>query len=229
MNIAVIPARGGSKRIPRKNIKLFHGLPIIAYAIKVARESEVFDQVFVSTDDEEIAEVAESFGAIVPWIRTKNLSDDHATTVNVMKDAVLRLESELIEVKNVCCIYPATPLLKPRHLSQALQILNDADWNYVFSGLRTNAHPQRFFSLGNSKEVNMLLPKFQGTRTQDLENFYQDAGQFYWGRQTSWKAGVPIFTSKSTILEIPRDSAIDIDTIEDWHYAENKYAKKIGE
>jgi pseudaminic acid cytidylyltransferase len=229
MNIAVIPARGGSKRIPRKNIKLFHGIPIIAYAIKVARESEVFDQVFVSTDDEEIAKVAEGFGAIVPWIRTKDLSDDYATTVSVMKDAVTRLESELIEVENVCCIYPASPLLKPSHLSQALQILNDADWSYVFSGLRTYAHPQRYFSLGNSKEVNMLLPKFEGTRTQDLENFYQDAGQFYWGRQTSWKAGVPIFTSRSTILEIPSDSAIDIDTVADWRYAEDQYAKKIRE
>ena len=229
MNIAVIPARGGSKRIPRKNIKLFHGLPVIAYAIKAAKESEVFDEVFVSTDDEEIAEVAVSFGATIPWLRSKELSDDYATTVSVMQDAVKKLKTNLIGLKNICCIYPATPLLKPVFLSDGLKVLNEGDWNYAFSGLRSNMPLQKFFSLGISKRVEMLFPEFEITRTQDLENYYSDAGQFYWGRKSSWESGLPIFSSKSTILEVPSYSAIDIDTPDDWHYAEALFNLIKGE
>jgi N-acylneuraminate cytidylyltransferase len=219
MNIAIIPARGGSKRIPKKNIKLFHGLPIIAYAIKVAHESGVFDEVFVSTDDAEIADISRKFGAIVPWMRSKDLSDDHTTTVSVMQDAVIKLESDMKALENVCCIYPATPLLRANFITQGLQMLSNDNWSYVFSGIRTNALPQRLFSLGDSKGVEMLLPKYESVRTQNLDQFYQDAGQFYWGHKNSWKDGLPIFTSKSTILEIPNDLAVDIDTPEDWHYA----------
>jgi pseudaminic acid cytidylyltransferase len=229
MNIAVIPARGGSKRIPRKNIKLFHGLPIIAYAIKAARESQVFDEVFVSTDDQEIAEIATSFGATIPWLRAKDLSDDHATTISVMQDAVTKLKSEIKHIENVCCIYPATPLLKSEYVAKGLQTLNSQDWNYVFSSLKTSAYPQRLFSLGTSRRVEMLFPGYEGTRTQDLSHYYQDAGQFYWGKKTSWENGLPIFTSNSTALEIPRELAVDIDTPEDWDYAENLFTMKMGE
>ena len=229
MNIAVIPARGGSKRIPRKNIKHFHGLPVIAYAIKAAKESGVFDEIYVSTDDEEIAEVATSFGAKVPWIRQPELSDDYATTISVLQDAVKKLETNLIELENICCIYPATPLLKPRFLSEGLKILENGDWDYVFSGLKTTSPPQRFFSLGISKGVEMLFPEHMTTRTQDLSNYYYDAGQFYWGRKTSWKSSLPIFSSKSTILEMPSESAVDIDTPEDWHYAEALFNLIKGE
>ena len=229
MNVAVIPARGGSKRIPRKNIKLFHGLPIIAYAIKVARESEIFDEIFVSTDDEEIAEVAMSFGATIPWMRPKNLSDDYATTVSVIQDAVKRLKINLINMENICCIYPATPLLKPSFLSEGLKVLKNGDWSYVFSALKASTPPQRLFSLGTSKGVEMLFPQFEITRAQDLDHYYSDAGQFYWGSASSWETGLPIFSSKSTILEIPSESAIDIDTQEDWHYAENLFKLIRGE
>ena len=223
MNIAVIPARGGSKRIPRKNIKLFHGLPIIAYAIAAARESAIFDEIVVSTDDEEIAEIAISFGASIPWMRAQDLSDDYASTISVMQDAVKRLDFNLVNLENICCIYPATPLLKPNFLLQGLRVLKNGNWEYVFSGLRTNTPLQRYFSLGISKEVEMLSPEFEATLTQDLEHYYSDAGQFYWGRTSSWDSGLPIFSSKSTILEIPGESAIDIDTPEDWHYAENLF------
>jgi pseudaminic acid cytidylyltransferase len=220
MNIAVIPARGGNKRIPRKNIKLFHGLPVIAYAIKAAQESGIFEEIFVSTDDEEIAEVAESFGATIPWLRPKNLADDFSTTVSVIQDAVKRLNLSELNLENICCIYPATPLLKPIFLSDGLKVLKDGDWSYVFSGLKANTPPQRFFSLGASKGVEMLFPEFEITRTQDLGNYFSDAGQFYWGRISAWECGLPIFSSESTILEIPSGAAIDIDTLEDWHYAE---------
>lgn len=229
MNIAVIPARGGSKRIPRKNLKLFHGLPVISYAIKAAKESNVFDEVFVSTDDDEIAEVAASFGATIPWMRSKDLSDDFATTVSVMQDAVKRITLNQSGLENICCIYPATPLLKPSFLSQGLRLLQSGDWDYAFSGLKARTPPQRHFSLGVSREIETLFPEFETKRTQDFGNYYHDAGQFYWGRKYAWEFGLPIFSSKSTILELPGNSVVDIDMIEDWHYAEALFNVIRGE
>jgi N-acylneuraminate cytidylyltransferase len=223
MNIAVIPARGGSKRIPRKNIKLFNGAPIITYAIKAAQESNIFQEIFVSTDDEEIAEVATSYGASVPWLRSKNLSDDYATTMDVMHDFVNKLRFRLTSLENICCIYPATPLLKPKFLHQGLQIIEKAKWNYVFSALKVNSSPQRAFSISSSKGVELLFPEYEETRTQDIQVTYSDAGQFYWGKKTSWESALPIFTKKSTILELPREFALDIDTMSDWEHAERLF------
>lgn len=223
MNIAVIPARGGSKRIPRKNIRLFHGLPVIAYAIKAAKESGVFSEVFISTDDQEIAEVAESFGATIPWLRPKKLSDDHTSTISVMKDAVYKLKSKVNDLENVCCIYPATPLLKPIFISQGLQILKMGDWDYVLSASRAETPPERFFSLNAASGVDMHFPEQELTRTQDFVPSYHDAGQFYWGKKSSWESGLPIFSSASTIIEIPNELSVDIDTMDDWHRAERLF------
>lgn len=223
MNIAIIPARGGSKRIPRKNIKLFHGVPIIAHAIKTAKDSKAFEEIFVSTDDEEIAELAKSFGATIPWMRSKNLSDDYSTTVSVIQDAVNKLDSILENLENVCCIYPATPLLKPGFVSQGLQVLRDGDWDYVLAASRVETPPERFFSLDASNGVQMHFPKYEMNRTQDFLPSYYDAGQFYWGRKTSWQTGLPIFTSASTIVEIPSKFSVDIDTLDDWHQAEQLF------
>jgi len=223
MNIAVITARGGSKRIPRKNIKVFHGLPVIAYSIKAARESGVFGEVFVSTDDDEIAEVAKSFGATIPWMRTKDLADDYATTINVMQDAVKKLKSNVVELENICCIYPATPLLKPSFLSKGLKVLQDGDWDYVISATRVKTPPERFFSLGGAGEVRLNFPENERVRTQDFPATYKDAGQFYWGRKMSWESGTQIFSSTSTIIEIPSDLSIDIDTLDDWRQAEHLF------
>jgi pseudaminic acid cytidylyltransferase len=220
MNIAVIPARGGSKRIPRKNIRIFHGLPVIAYAIKTAKASGVFSEVFVSTDDEEIAEVARSYGATIPWMRSKDLSDDHSSTISVMQDAVIKLKSSFSELEYACCIYPATPLLQPSFISNGFQILKDGDWDYVISASRTGTPPERSFSLDSSKVVEMHFPEHQATRTQDIPPSYNDAGQFYFGRISSWESGLQIFSSKSTIVEIPRELSVDVDTLDDWHYAE---------
>jgi pseudaminic acid cytidylyltransferase len=225
MNIAVIPARGGSKRIPRKNLKPFHGLPVIAYAIKAARDSEIFDQIIVSTDDEEIADVAQSFGAIIPWMRPKDLADDYATTISVMQHATKMLKLDSIDLENICCIYPATPFLKPTFLSQGLKILLDGGWSYVFSGQKASVHPQRFFTLKASEKVEMLFPGNEDKRTQDFIQFYYDAGQFYWGRESSWDSGTSIFSGNSTILEIPSDHAVDIDTEEDWLRAERLFER----
>jgi N-acylneuraminate cytidylyltransferase len=227
MNIAIIPARGGSKRIPRKNIKPFYGLPVIAYAINAAKESDLFDEIIVSTDDNEIAEIARNFGATVPWMRPESLSDDFSTTLSVMHDAVIRLGSVLSGTDNVCCIYPVTPLLNPSSLTRGVEVLESGDWSYVFSGLLANINPQRFFLLGKSKEVKMLFPEFTETRTQDLELTYCDAGQFYWGKKSSWELELPILSSKSTILELSPESVVDIDTPEDWERAEKLFGLRM--
>ncbi len=223
MNIAVIPARGGSKRIPRKNIKLFHGKPVISYAIAAARQSEIFDEIVVSTDDHEIAEIALSFGATVPWMRSKELSDDYATTLSVMQDAVKKLSANSKDLENICCIYPATPFLRPIFLMDGLSILKDEGWDYVVSARAATTPPERSISIGKRKEIIMRFPEYEKTRTQDFPQSYYDAGQFYWGNKFSWERSNPIFTSRSTIVELPRESAIDIDSIEDWDYAEQRY------
>jgi pseudaminic acid cytidylyltransferase len=228
MNIAVITARGGSKRIPRKNIKEFHGKPVIAYAIETALGTAIFDEVFVSTDDEEIAEVAESFGAKVPWLRSKELSDDYATTAVVMQDAVLKLKSNLADLENICCIYPVTPLLKSGFLVHGLEVLQNGNWDYVFSAMRIEALPERLFSLGAANEVQVHLPKQIETRTQDFSPTYQDAGQFYWGRKSSWELAKPIFSSTSTIIEIPENFSVDVDTLDDWRRAERLFESQKG-
>ena len=224
MNIAVIPARGGSKRIPRKNIKLFHGMPVISYAIAAARESAIFDEIVVTTDDLEIAEVAESFGAMVPWIRSKELSDDHATTISVMQDAVSKLNSSLSGLEYVCCLYPATPLLPPRYIVEGFETLKSKDWDYVFSASRAETPPERFFSLNSTNGVEMHFPDNAGIRTQDFPPSYHDLGQFYFGRSSTWESGLQIISNKSTIIEIPSKLAVDMDTLDDWHYAECLFA-----
>ena len=225
MNIAIIPARGGSKRIPRKNIKLFHGQPVIAYAIESARESGIFDEVIVSTDDDEIAEIALSFGAVVPWRRPKDLSGDYATTLNVMQDAVKKLDASLEDLRDICCIYPTVPLLKSSFISEGYRILQEGQWSYVFAGVKQKKSAARFFSVESSGGMEMLFPEHVDTRTQDLSDLYSDAGQFYWGKKSSWVNALPIFSKESTIVEIPWDSAVDIDTQDDWHYAEYLFQK----
>jgi pseudaminic acid cytidylyltransferase len=223
MSIAVIPARGGSKRIPRKNIKLFKGLPVIAYAIKAAKDSGAFSEIFVSTDDEEIAEVAVSFGATIPWMRPNELSEDYSTTVSVMKDAVLKLKSSYSQLEYVCCIYPATPLLQPRFIREGFEVIQEGEWDYTFAASRAEVPPQRFFSLDATNRVELHFPENETTRTQDFLPSYRDAAQFYFGRTSSWELGLQIFSSRSTVIEIPRELSVDIDTLDDWHYAEHLF------
>ena len=220
MNIAVVPARGGSKRIPRKNIKLFNGLPVIAHAINTARNSGLFEDVFVTTDDSEIADIATSFGAKVPWIRGKELSNDFATTLQVMQDAVTRIQSDLKSLQNVCCIYPVTPLLQRAFLEEALNKLEDNGWDYVISATKVKTPPERLFTVDQNSQIRMYFPKHEASRTQDVSPAFQDAGQFYWGKTSSWVAGLPLFTSKSTFIELPQETFVDVDTIDDWKYAE---------
>jgi N-acylneuraminate cytidylyltransferase len=229
MRIAIIPARGGSKRIAKKNIKFFLDLPLIAYAINGAKESKLFEHIIVSTDDQEIADVALDYGALVPWLRDSDLSDDYATTVSVMSDAVTRISSSVTGITEVCCIYPATPLLNPEYFSKGLETLISGKWDYVISALPVRARPEKLFSLDATKAIKLDNSEAENWRSQDLRSAFVDAGQFYWGTKQSWQRGLPIFSSRSTIFELPMYSTVDIDTLEDWEFAEQLYRIRLGE
>ena len=223
LNIAIIPARGGSKRIPRKNIRAFHGKPIIAYAIETAIKSNLFDRIIVSTEDLEIAEISRSFGAEVPRLRSDLLSDDYTTTLDVMASEVAELRETQKNETKVCCIYPATPLLQSSFLAGGLAKIENDKWDYVVSAVRNEFNIFRSFKASESSAIEMIHPEFESTRSQDLPDTYQDAGQFYWGSFDSWLKKLPIFSSKTTLLEIPNELVVDIDQESDWLAAEKRY------
>jgi pseudaminic acid cytidylyltransferase len=220
MNICIIPARGGSKRIPRKNIKNFLGKPIIAYSIEAALASNCFDQVIVSTDDEEIAEVARKWGAEVPFLRPKALADDHAGTVVVIQHAVQWLRDDGRIVENVCCLHATAPFVIPEYLRLGLELLEENDVDYVFSAAEFESPFQRAFKLTNSGCIEMFYPEHLDSRSQDLERAFYNAGQFYWGKGLAWEEGKRVFTSRSKPMIMQRGRSHDIDTIDDWEYAE---------
>lgn len=224
MNIAIIPARGGSKRIPRKNIKLFHGKPIIAYSIEAALHSDCFDKVIVSTDDVEIAEVAKQYGAEVPFLRPKNISDDNATTMDVMAHAIIWCVENNWNIDNVCCLYATAPFVTAGYLKQGLKRLTNEDCEYVFSATSFPFPIQRAIKLAENGEVNMFSPENELVRSQDLEEAYHDAGQFYWGKKEAFLNKKQIFSSHSKVILLPRTRVQDIDTSEDWIFAEALYS-----
>ncbi len=197
---------------------------MISYAIKVAQGSQIFDRIIVSTDDEEIATISESFGASVPWKRPSELADDFATTLDVMQDAATRLASDVDANTNICCIYPATPLLSIHPIKAGALLIQDNAWDYVISAVRNSTPIQRTFALDESKRVRLNFPEFEMTRTQDLPITYHDAGQFYWGPLNSWKSKSSIFAGKTTIVELPSHATVDIDNEEDWIFAERLYS-----
>ena len=223
MNIAIIPARGGSKRIPRKNIKEFHGKPMIAYSIEAAINSLCFDKIIVSTDDAEIAEVAIKHGAEVPFMRPADISDDYATTLDVIKHAVEFTESQNWDVKNVCCIYATAPFLIPEFIKKGFRELISANIDYAFSATTFPFPIQRALRLNDDQCVEMLQPEHFNTRSQDLEEAYHDAGQFYWGIAEAFIKKKAIFGSNSKAILLPRKRVQDIDTPEDWDLAEALY------
>lgn len=220
MNIAIIPARGGSKRIPRKNIKEFHGKPMIAYSIETAQKSGCFDRIIVSTDDQEIADVALGYGAEVPFLRPSNISDDYATTMDVIQHSIQWCESQNIDVKFLCCIYATAPFILPSDLSAGLETLSDSNVEYVFSATSFAFPIQRAISLRKNGTVQMFQPEHLNTRSQDLEEAYHDAGQFYWGKASAFMQGRAIFSEHSKVVILPRKRVQDIDTLEDWDLAE---------
>lgn len=220
MKVAIIPARGGSKRIPRKNIKEFCGKPMIAYSIEAAIESGCFDRVIVSTDDTEIAKVAQAYNAEVPFIRPEELSNDYAGTIPVIQHAVNWLIEQGETPEFVCCLYATAPFITPEAIKQGLQQLEDTNAAYAFSATSYAFPIQRAFRIKPSLGVEMFEPKQFNTRSQDLEEAYHDAGQFYWGTKEAWLTEKVIFGPESTPVILPRHRVQDIDTPEDWQRAE---------
>lgn len=221
MRLAVIPARGGSKRIPRKNIKLFCGKPMIAWSIEAARLSGCFERIIVSTDDAEIAKVAREYGADVPFLRPPELSDDHTGTIPVIAHAIEWLEEWGEAPEEVCCLYATAPFVQPEDLQSGYQALQGSgDIDYAFS-VTSYAFPiQRAIRLTANQRVEMFNPEYFNTRSQDLEEAYHDAGQFYWGRADAWLTGKPIFSERAVPMVLPRHRVQDIDTPEDWERAQ---------
>lgn len=223
MNIGIIPARGGSKRIPRKNIKLFHGKPMIGYSIEAALESGCFDNVIVSTDDNEIAEIAKQYGAQVPFIRPAEIADDYATTLDVIAHALKWCVENGMEVTNACCIYATAPFISPSSLQEGMEALSTGDVDYAFSATSYAFPIQRAIKIDNECRVNMFQPEHLNTRSQDLEEAYHDAGQFYWGKAQAFLEKRAIFGLNSKAVLLPRKRVQDIDTQEDWELAEALY------
>jgi pseudaminic acid cytidylyltransferase len=220
MNICVIPARGGSKRIPRKNIKNFNGKPIIAYSIEAAIESNCFSHVIVSTDDNEIAEIAKKYGADVPFFRPDELSNDFIGTVPVVNHAIDWMNSHFNGIENVCCLYATAPFIQPKIISKAYKQLLNSKSDYCFS-VTSFAFPiQRAFKIAHDSKINMFYPEHFDKRSQDLEEAYHDAGQFYWGKVQAFKDELPFFSEVSSPYILPRYLVQDIDTMEDWVRAE---------
>ena len=220
MNIAVIPARGGSKRIPRKNIKLFCGKPMIAWSIEAALNSECFEQVIVSTDDEEIASIAQNYGADVPFVRPKNLADDHTGTNPVIAHAIEWLNSQGLNPNLICCIYATAPFICLSDIQAGLDLIEEKNCDYVFS-VTSFAFPiQRALKFEDDGKLGMFYPSNFYTRSQDLEESFHDAGQFYWGKTKVWLEGKPVFLANSLPIRLPRYRVQDIDTLEDWQHAE---------
>ena len=220
MKLCVIPARGGSKRIPRKNIKSFNGKPMIAWSIEAAKASGLFDRIIVSTDDAEIAEVAKQWGADVPFIRPEVLSNDHAGTTPVIAHATQWALDEGMDVEAVCCIYATAPFVQVGNLKQGWQALTSGDWDYAFAVTDFVAPIFRAFKQLDEGGVEMFFPEHFATRSQDLPVALHDAGQFYWGRPAAWLEDKRIFDQRSKPIEIPRWRVQDIDTPDDWERAE---------
>lgn len=220
MKIAVIPARGGSKRIPRKNIKPFCGKPMIAWSIEAAKASGLFGRIIVSTDDAEIAAVAKEWGAEVPFVRPEALSNDHAGTTPVVAHATQWALDQKIAVSAVCCIYATAPFVQTEDLKRGWEALDSGDWDYAFTVTDFAAPIFRSFKQTAEGGIEMFFPEHFATRSQDLPVALHDAGQFYWGRPDAWLTGKRIFDRRSKPVQIPRWRVQDIDTTEDWERAE---------
>lgn len=220
MKIAVIPARGGSKRIPRKNIRDFCGKPIIAYSIEQALKSNLFDHVIVSTDDEETASVAREYGAETPFIRPDNISDDFTGTNAVVKHAINWYQKHNQAVSFACCIYATAPFLQANFLREGHDKLINSNKSFAFSVTSFPFPIQRAIRINNQGQIDAFYSEYINSRSQDLEAAYHDAGQFYWGKAEAFLQNVLTFSSSSLPIILPRYLVQDIDTQEDWVRAE---------
>ena len=226
--IAIIPARGGSKRIPKKNIKDFFGKPLISYSIEVAIASNLFEKVIVTTDDENISRIAKEYGAVVPFIRPPELCDDFTGTVDVVNHAVNYLEKKGEKYDYICTIYATAPLLQKEYLIEGYEKLKNSNAVNAFSSTSMPFPIQRTFKINDDGRSEMFTPEYYMTRSQDLEEAYQDAGQFYWEKRFK-SSDETMFGKDSIPIILPRYLVQDIDTLEDWKSAEYMYQilKKI--
>ena len=220
MKVAIIPARGGSKRIPKKNIKNFCGKPIIGWVINILKKSKIFDRIIVSTDDKKIISIVKKYNVEAPFVRPKKLANDKVGTSEVVEHAISWLQKTGYKPSQVCCVYPTSPLLQIKDLKKSLQILNSGKWEYVFSASSFGPSIFRSFAKNKKGKIKIIFPKKVNKRSQDLEKAYHDAGQFYWGMAKTWLSKKEIFGKKSKIILLPRWRVQDIDVIEDWKNAE---------
>lgn len=225
MNRCIIPARGGSKRIPHKNSKDFCGKPMLAHAIATAQASQLFDQIYVSTDDAAIADIAHAHGAQVV-VRPAKLADDHATTVAVIRHAIADLG--LSATTNVCCLYPCTPLLPVSVLAQSLSNWQQSDSLYCLPVLAFDANILRALQLNHEHQLASVFSQYEQSRTQDLPQAYHDAGQFYWGKAATWLTEASIHNHAIGFV-LPKHSVVDIDDEADWQFAEMMYRLRQGD
>lgn len=224
MRVAVIPARGGSKRLPGKNIREFCGRPMIAWSVEAARQCGVVDRVVVSTDDIAVAAVATACGAEVPFMRPASLADDFTPTVPVIAHAIDALRSEGLTIDAVCCLYATAPFVTAADLAAAYAVWQtDAVAGYVFTAARFPFPIERAFRMTDDGYCRMMQSEHYYTRSQDLVPAYQDAGQFYWGHPDTFCAGLPFFADTSKPFILPRHRVEDIDTEEDWRRAERLF------
>ena len=221
--VAIITARGGSKRIPRKNIKDFLGKPILAYSIEAAIKSNLFDEVMVSTDDNEIAEIAKTYEAVVPFIRSAENSDDYSGTFEVIKEVIESYEKENIYFDEACCIYPTAPFVTAQKLIEAHNILSKKNIDSVFPVIRYGYPIQRALVVDENKRIKMREPKYLFSRSQDLEPVFHDAGQFYFFEINKVMGQKSLWTKNTGFIEISELEGQDIDNELDWKLAELKY------
>ena len=223
MGIVIIPARGGSKRIPRKNIRLFHGRPMITYAIECAQKSGLFSRIIVSTEDEEIAQIAKSYGAEVPFMRSNAAADDFATTSDVLIEVLNELEQSASQPTWACCLYPTTPLLSPEDLQSGYQAFVKGDKDVVLAAVAFDFPVQRAFEIDKEDNVKLREPQFISNRSQDLTPAYHDAGAFYFFECSRLKETGSLWGGKVGACTIPSTRIQDIDTEADWELAAYKY------
>lgn len=221
--IAIIPARGGSKRIPRKNIRPFCGKPMISYSIEAAINSKLFDEVMVSTDDKEIANIARQYGAKVPFMRSEKNADDYAGTVDVILEVLNDYDKLGVSFTYVCCIYPTAPLIQIKHLMYAYNVMLEQNFETVFPVTLFSFPILRALQLDENKKASMIWPENMAKRSQDLPNAYHDSGQFYWMNGTAIQTIKKIYSNNSGVVILDDMEVQDIDNETDWKLAELKY------
>ena len=221
MNLAIIPARLSSKRLPQKNIKLFFGKPIISFSIDAAKKAKIFDKVIVSTDSIKIKKIAEKHGAEVPFLRPKNIADDRTHFNDAIVQSINEFKRKNIKITNVCCIYPTSPLINYKDIIKGFKLLKKSS-SYVFSACEYISPPQRSFYF-KKENLKFLINNNYKKRSQDLSKIYHDAGQFYWGSKQTWLNDKIIFNKKSKIIEIDYLNFIDINYLKDFNIAKKLY------